>query len=159
MPERLAAAILSQYSDGVIPVDVEAIIRKTGAKIEWAGLSTNLIGMYIPGVYMPNGKAIIACSRGLDNRRARFTLAHELYHHVDYIRCPEKDKARFHIRDHRTERYANRFAGSLLMPEKLVRQLWRTGKSTLEMCDLFEVSRAALEVRLRELYLSQNISA
>lgn len=148
MPDKLAERILESLGPdrGRLPVDIECIIRRCGVTIEWAGLLTKVIGLYIPGP-----RPIIVCKRAIDPGRARFTLAHELYHHCDYALSPDHTQIRFCRPDVLTERKANRFAGAILMPRCAVENLWQLGKEPWEMCAIFGVSRQALDIRLRGL--------
>lgn len=155
MPESLAERILSDLDPAAsqLPIDISNIIYSYGVKIEWAGLFKNKHGVYLSGK-----PPIIICSRAISPQRARFTLAHELYHHLDYLLSPSHNKIRFYMPDFGTERKANLFAGALLMPSEAVINLYRLGKSPRDMADIFGVSIAALRVRMAELGIASNIS-
>lgn len=155
MPESLAERILSDLDPAAsqLPIDISNIINSYGVKIEWAGLFKNKHGVYLSGK-----PPIIICSRAISPQRARFTLAHELYHHLDYLISPSHNKIRFYMPDFVTERKANLFASALLMPRQAVINLHRLGKSSGEMAVIFGVSAAALSVRMDELGIAQNIS-
>lgn len=155
MADRLAEEVLRQCDQATcnLPVDIEAILTSYGLHLVWAGLSQE-----VPGLYIPEGNYII-CNRANDPGRVRFTLAHELYHHLEYLRDPSNKYIRFYTPGRNNERRANRFAGALLMPKEAVINLHRLGKSPREMAAIFNVSVAALSVRLDELGITRDISA
>jgi len=156
LPEKLAERIIESLgpAGGQLPIDIECIISRYGIAIEWAGLLTKVIGLYIPGQ-----EPIIVCKKMDDPGRVRFTLAHEFYHHLDFILSPDHTQVRFCRPDVLTEHKANRFAGAVLMPRRAVIDLNRLGKTEREMAGIFKVSRQAMEIRLKELHLSRSISA
>jgi hypothetical protein len=95
----------------------------------------------------------IVLQGGGDERRRRFTIAHEIGHfvlHPARLR-PERggvvtEAMRFE------EREADAFAAALLMPEPLVRQaIAEQGASTELLADRFQVSGKAMEIRLRRM--------
>lgn len=155
MPERLAEMVLDGLGESAtLPLEIERIIKLYGIKLENAPLTKTIGGIYCPLLGCP----VIIINSLLDVRRRRFTLAHELFHHLDYAIAPIKRASRFCMPDRSTERSANAFAGALLMPPSAVAFLSRT-KSRTDLCDIFGVSRSALEIRLRELGLNCDISA
>ena len=90
--------------------------------------------------------------------RQRFTLAHEIAHyllHRDQIGDGITDDALYRsgLGDY-IETEANRLAAELTMPAKLVRTYWRAGiRNLAQLCKNFEVSEAALRIRLKQLRL------
>ena len=49
------------------------------------------------------------------------------------------------------ETEANKMAAELIMPTQLVRTFWRAGiRSLAQLCTAFEVSEAALRIRLKQ---------
>jgi Zn-dependent peptidase ImmA (M78 family) len=106
------------------------------------------------------------CNLGLLN----FTIAHEIGHfilHKEIYENSAEKIALLHKREiknyekalKRIEYQANLFAGELLMPKTLFKEEWRKLKGTNYfdkrkiMCDFFQVSKRALEVRLEHLKL------
>lgn len=89
--------------------------------------------------------------------RQRFSLAHEFKHILDhrfiehlYQGVPERDRAAW------TEQVCDYFAGCLLMPRPWVKRAWTTGTQHLpDLADRFEVSQAAMKVRLSQLGLTE----
>lgn len=120
------------------------------------------------GVYWmtPKGQAVIVINKYIEVvERQRFTLAHEIGHHL--LRKPG-ETGRLCVlglpsfqSNPVTERQCNQFATALLMPERLVREWWNdlasnpTGRVPV-MANRFGVSRSALRVRLEGLQLQKN---
>ncbi len=91
-----------------------------------------------------------------DERRRRFTIAHEIGHFVLHPgRCrPERDGL-VNEAMRVEEREADAFAADLLMPEHLVRQaVQEQGDDPTLLADRFQVSAKAMQVRLRRLHLT-----
>ena len=92
-----------------------------------------------------------------DERRRRFTIAHEIGHFVLHPgRCsPERDglvNEAMRVQ----EREADSFAAELLMPEHLVRQaVQEQGDDPTLLADRFQVSVKAMQVRLSRLHLAK----
>ncbi len=99
--------------------------------------------------------AIVLSGAG-DERRRRFTIAHEIGHfvlHPGSIRHERGGLVNEALRSR--EREADRFAAELLMPEHLVRQAVREqGVDPALLADRFQVSVKAMRVRLYRLGLA-----
>ena len=152
--QLLAAAKLP----GAPPVDVAGLSRRCGVRV----LDFNFAGM-VDGmvVQLPDGPAI-GLDTGQPNRqRRRFTLAHELGHHL------LRHSASFHLDffdvggsagdapgyNWQHERAANEFAANLLMPGDMVRQAADRMSSVDRLAATFDVSRQAMAFRLTALGL------
>jgi Zn-dependent peptidase ImmA (M78 family) len=106
--------------------------------------------------------ATIVISRGDATNRKRFSCAHEIGHFVRHTN--ELDEAEYSYVDFRNqvastgvdkeEVYANTFAASLLMPEKLVRKFVNEKMSPTDMVVKFGVSSMALANRMNALGLN-----
>jgi hypothetical protein len=94
--------------------------------------------------------------------RERFTIAHELGHHVLhatgqqtlFCRKPSVDPEDGPAAEREPlpviEREANTFAAALLMPAEMIERYYRsTGRDFHKLCDVFESSGAAMSRRLR----------
>lgn len=141
-------------------VDVFHLCRKLDANF----ILTSLEG--VDGVYLAetkNGdgnskKALIGLNDTKGMRRLKFTLAHELCHHIkdykqnDSITIMSNENA--DVKYSKTENFANQFASSLLIPEKILRNQLKDYGNKLDayqfkkMADYFEVSKSALKYRL-----------
>jgi Zn-dependent peptidase ImmA (M78 family)/DNA-binding XRE family transcriptional regulator len=140
------------------PVEVDTLAERCGVRVlpfDFGGMVDGLV------VQLPDGPAIgLDVSKDNEGRR-RFTLAHELGHHL------LRHSASFHV-DFRDagvsagdspgynwqhERAANEFAANLLMPADLVREAFRHDEDVHRLATAFAVSRAAMGFRLAALGL------
>lgn len=96
-----------------------------------------------------DGHAIVLHGGG-DERRRRFTIAHEIGHFVLHPGRARAERGGGVNEAWRLqEREADRFAAELLMPEPLVRQaVLEQGADVARLADRFEVSRQAMQRRL-----------
>jgi Zn-dependent peptidase ImmA (M78 family) len=106
-----------------------------------------------------DGRAIVLNGSG-DSGRRRFTIAHEIGHFVLHPeRCRPERGGGVNEAGRREEREADTFAAELLMPEYLVREAVREqGLDATRLADRFEVSRKAMQTRLRSLDLAERQS-
>lgn len=158
--QRLAMLMLESAGVTRPPVDIDEVALCQGLAFhldEHAAIS----GAY---VRLDEEQGIATISARDHPLRRRFTKAHELAHHLmdapeerraagyEYLRLPTGYRGRSR---HWAHEY---FAGSLLMPRAWVADFMRARGWGLERTNLivevsrtFAVSRAAAEVRLREL--------
>jgi len=103
-----------------------------------------------------DGRAIVLDGAG-DSGRRRFTIAHEIGHFVLHPeRCRPERGGAVNEAGRMQEREADAFAAELLMPEYLVREAVRQqGLDDARLADRFEVSRKAMQTRLRYLGLAE----
>lgn len=148
--ERKALEVLERFDVGEPPVPLEDICRAEGLGV-CARPFDYVAGLFVNDDVFP----VIVTNSRQPSTRQRFTVAHELGH--------------FYLRHERTsfaepggasrqERDAERFAANLLMPAAWMRRYWTTYAANAEnrvsiIAALFDVSRAALRVRLKELGL------
>jgi predicted transcriptional regulator len=106
-----------------------------------------------------DGRAIVLNGSG-DSGRRRFTIAHEIGHFVLHPeRCRPERGGAVNEAGRVEEREADAFAAELLMPENLVRDAIREqGLDVDRLADRFEVSRKAMQARLRHLGLTERHS-
>ena len=104
------------------------------------------------GALQPVGDGHAIVVRGATNeRRRRFTIAHEIGHFVLHPGrlAPERGGA-VNEAWRLQEREADQFAAELLMPEDLVRAaVVEHGGDVSRLADRFDVSRQAMQTRLR----------
>lgn len=153
-----------------LPVNIEAIARGLGlAVVRNATLADGISGQI---KRLPNGRFEVASSNREHHFRQRFTLAHELGHYLlhrsligegidDDTKYRSTDTGEFYNTDidlaH--ERQANSFAAKVLMPEGLLRaevEKARDAEGKVDvgaLCGKFQVSRSAMEWRLKNLGL------
>lgn len=139
------------------PVDIRAAADALGIRVAARILSADVSGKI--ECDPRDGTCAITVNAIHSETRQRFTIAHELAHyllHRDLIGDGIVDDALYRkssVGDE-YERQANRFAASLLMPQRLVKALWEQGvRSPNELGTRFHVSPAVAEIRLRELGL------
>lgn len=152
--QLLAAARLT----GAPPVDVAELARRCGVRVlgfDFAGMVDGLVAQ------LPDGPAIGLDTGQPNEQRRRFTLAHELGHHL------LRHSASFHLDffdaggsagdapgyNWQHERAANEFAANLLMPADLVRRESDRVSAINQLAVAFDVSRQAMAFRLATLGL------
>lgn len=160
---EVARAILREFGVRGAPVPVERIVRSRNVVLQYAPLEDDLSGM----AFIKDGLGIIGVNALHHPNRQRFTIAHELGHHVlhapDLQRAVHVDKGfRVLMRDDVSslgsdplEIDANAFASELLMPRDfLVDALDANGLDIEDEAGIevlakkFRVSAAAMRYRL-----------
>ncbi|WP_421292117.1 ImmA/IrrE family metallo-endopeptidase [Aeromonas veronii] len=108
-----------------------------------------------------NGRPVVAYSLSEHPNRQRFTIAHEIGHHLlghtQNGRCLRDGPGNYSTNiNYSIEAEANEFAAQLLMPEEAVRILIeRRGVTNVtELANAFNVSEAAMYYRLKNLGLA-----
>lgn len=116
-------------------------------------IEIELVDAPVSGASFWNGTAwIIQLNKHEHYRRQRFTLAHEYKHIIDHNRA---DALYTGTRDataqQQAEQAADYFAGCLLVPKKLLKRAYYGGmQRTADLAEIFQVSEAAMAVRLRQ---------
>lgn len=166
---KLAEEIASQYNpDNISPFPYQNIQdAKDDLKIYVVDLPEGVSGVT---AYDKENKLFnIYICRTKPQTRQHFTIAHELGHyflHGDVIQQEELhidgegqldgENMLFRLDNAiatRIETEANNFAASLIMPKNLVIKAWNTLKSIEECAKVFNVSTAAMSIRLERLKL------
>ena len=160
-PERDAQDVLEAVwirdEDGiVVPVNPIAIAKDLGIQVFVAELEDDVSGMLVKE---PDSAAAIYLNRQNSDTRQRFTCAHEIGHSLRRAAVGDDDWSYVDLRsplsstgEDGEERYANRFAASLLMPRTEVTRLAeRHGPAMLAY--RFGVSSEAMSFRLNTLRL------
>jgi len=160
-PAELAGRVLQQHSAS-LPVNIIHIIRAEGIILRVIYTNPDFNGLYIRLL----GQPFIYVNGTHPRNRQAFTMAHELYHHYEARRgawsgrpmfdAMPRPETRLEIRE---EYAANRFAGALLMPEDLVREMFQQpDMEPGRMAWHFGVSREAMEIRLQGLGLLRKMT-
>lgn len=147
------------------PVDLNVVAGRLGIRVEERQFVEEIDGLYIR---LPGMPPIIAINNSYLKPlvRRRFTLAHEIGHHLLGRRVSADERLFFFDtpKTQRTlvERACDRFAVSLLMPEELVRHYYSELSYNSEnrvaiMAERFGVSKWALRRRLSELGLPMRV--
>ncbi|GKV91765.1 ImmA/IrrE family metallo-endopeptidase [Pectobacterium carotovorum] len=150
-------AVLSSHWDGRLPVRPDVIAHKMGIQVtplESNGSNTNESGY----AEIINGRYVIAYNAQDSHSRIRFTLAHELGHHVlghtqHGKRFREYSNPDWNSGNYFEERDANSFAAELLMPrEALSMMINRNGIYSIPvLASQFGVSEEAMYWRVKNL--------
>lgn len=159
-----AKAILAEFGVETAPVPVERIIRRRNIRVQFSPLDQELSGMAL----VKDSISIIGVNALHHPNRQRFTMAHELGHHIMHQTQisgtvhVDKGFAMILMRDDlaaqgtdRMEIEANTFASELLMPTNILEQLLDVGSIDLDdtsaleaIAKRFKVSLTALQYRL-----------
>ena len=155
--ELLPMEIVVAHYQQTAPVDIEAMAREMGLNIHVIWDFAEDVAGAIKKDHSARAGFAIYINRNDHPRRRRFTLAHEVAHyllHSDLIGDGITDDALYRSSlggERETE--ANNMAANLIMPGQLVRQVYKTVRSMVGMAAAFDVSEAAMRIRLKELRL------
>lgn len=142
---------LHGIEDGPVPVEIIADLPK---------IEIEMVDAPVSGASFWNGNNwIIQLNKHESYSRQRFTLAHEYKHIVDHNRA---DALYIGNRDaspsEQAEQAADYFAGCLLVPKKLLKRAYYGGmQRTADLAAHFQVSEAAMTVRLRQTGIAEPI--
>lgn len=154
--ERAASTVLRNHGVHGTPINAVKLAEALGYDVYQATFKDGAIS---GGVNFQKNGGRIYLNQNDSPTRQRFTLAHEIGHcvlhrdkhengileRIDMFRDPENHS--------QEEVEANAFAANLLMPEQLVREMWKRWGSTEILADIFEVSLSAISYRLYNLHL------
>lgn len=156
-PHSAASALLETAEIEDLPVNVVLLAQRCGVRVVTLALTDALSGAILEFEDGP----VIAVNNEQVPGRQRFTVAHELGHHllrhhdrfhVDVAASTEVGEPPGHNWLH--EREANEFAADLLMPAAMIRRFASPEVSTRDLADAFGVSPIAMSYRLQNLGLS-----
>lgn len=158
-----ARTLLAEHQVTTLPVPVEKIAKSRGIAVQYSPLDPELSGM----AYVRDGLGIIGVNALHHPNRQRFTIAHELAHHMLHRKHIEGavhiDKSfNMLFRDSEAakgtdliEITANAFASELLMPRVFLDALVGSGGFDIDdeaaivgLAKKFKVSTSAMRVRL-----------
>ena len=145
--------------------DVFSLIEKLGIEL----VRDTSLGSKSGLIEYDDGAFKISVNAWENPRRQKFTAAHEVAHYVLHRDLLKKNG---HLNRHTDtlfgdpsenvsapfndthEVQANRYAARLLMPARLVRQYFKAEAGNVDrLSDVFEVSKAAMKIRLKTLGL------
>lgn len=146
------------------PADLTAVCKFLKIRIHKKQMDADVCGFY---VVTPKGRRVIRINKLLDMvpARRRFTLAHEIGHHlmlpVDAAPGTVCELRQYNNPDTEEERRANRFAAAILMPHWIVRKWWEELSGNPDarvpiMASRFDVSLSAMRIRVNELKLENS---
>jgi Zn-dependent peptidase ImmA (M78 family) len=161
--EQRAAAILREHELESIPVDAVVLANRLGAAVH----NAKFVEDNLAGAIARRGDQVTIFVNEEDTPfRKLFTLAHELGHLILHLpgdgtlvdseanlfrQSPDDPQAI--TPDRRREIQANQFAIALLMPAENVRSEWKRLHSIAAMARKFNVSEAAMGIRIGQLGL------
>jgi Zn-dependent peptidase ImmA (M78 family) len=157
MEARTVKSVLDSYWDGVLPVNPDVIAQQLGINVLPLNSerNPNVSGM---AEILSDGRKMIGYNKFDSHSRIRFTVAHELAHHVlghtaRYSRCLRDYSTNSNPENPWVETEANRFAAELLMPGDAVNMLVkREGVTDInKLAYYFDVSEKAMYWRLKNL--------
>ncbi len=170
--EKKAKEFCKKHNINSAPVEIIKICNDLGIKVFETYLKSDVSGLIIvddkPWERYENAQKFILINLMENPARRRFTIAHELAHYVlhrdEGKLYAHRDTVQGGSRIDRVESEANFFAANVLMPEDIMRFAVREieGRSLYKMpglmlvkeiADIFLVSEAAAEVRLKQLKL------
>ncbi|UZJ58198.1 ImmA/IrrE family metallo-endopeptidase [Pseudomonas sp. KU26590] len=160
MEHRTANDVLQSHWDGQLPVNPFVIARKMGIEVKASQPfgSGRILASGECGHYSyREGRPLIVYSSLDPDVRKRFTVAHEIGHHVyGDLDAPRDTSTHFSARSHDPKEVAaNKFAAALLMPAALVKHMVLEQRVTdiSRLARAFGVSTAAMEFRLKAIGL------
>lgn len=160
-PQQEAQKVLAAlWKEGIFPVDPITIAKRLGLQVVETELPEKVSGALIK----EQGKEPVIVLHKFDpDNRKRFSCAHELGHYISRIESNEIEPQQYDYIDLRNdlsangtdvkEIFANQFAANLLMPETVIRSLFREKKQHFEMALYFGISPESLKYRLKSLGL------
>lgn len=151
--------ILEQHWDWSLPVNVSVIAEGLG--IEVGHISTEDNDLSGLAEITSEGKRVIRSARHESQNRQRFTLAHEIGHHMLGHVTKDNSQCRDNVNNFSSEvhssleQQANNFSAQLLMPEEALKiMIFRKGVTDIgELARNFQVSEAAMYYRTKNLGL------
>jgi len=156
-PALAANELLDETWDGVLPIDPVVVAHTLGIQVLDARLNKNVSGALVKR--RGADPSILLNAEDSKNRK-RFTCAHELGHFIRRTGDPEQ----YEYVDYRDqlsstgtneeEKFANRFAANLLMPEFLVKSFHDQEIPEFRIAKKFGVSQEAMHFRLENLGLT-----
>jgi hypothetical protein len=157
-PEKMSQ--ITPFLTGTPPVALAELSRHLGLNVLESDLGPNISGMLIrndsfEGITPSASGWSVVVNAKEGERRKRFTVAHEIGHFMLHRNLRELQDGileddtfyRSELGNVR-ETEANRFAADLLMPVNLVMAAYKQNPDIKALADMFEVSEAAMRVRI-----------
>jgi len=148
-----------------LPIDPFSIAERLGLDVEVVTLEPDVAGMLAK---RPGEDPHVYLNAADNERRQRFSCAHEIGHYIKRVQPGVADDEWGYI-DRRgpsatrgtnpEEIYANQFAAAMLMPEARVKALIAEGRTVPAMAAMFNVSLEAMAHRIDNLGLTGKVAA
>lgn len=151
--KQAAQMILEDRWNKLLPVDVVSIAQSLGVGVFGINDDDSMLsGAYYPDHPGNNNRPTIIVNTKEPLPRQRFTMAHELGHHVLHGNESFRDPLHQIPGSDPKEIEANTFAANFLMPELQFRMLVESGNhNAASLAALLGVSMSALNIRLESL--------
>jgi hypothetical protein len=158
----LADELLKRAGITAAPVPLEPILRMLNIELTERRSQVEdaiLTAMSLPDEEETPSAWLISMSSTKQGVRQRYTIAHEIGHVVLHG-CDGLTKARADAtRSRPQEREAQAFASDMLMPEfLLIPAVQERGADAATLAKMFQVSKQAMEIRLRELRIVPSLT-
>lgn len=142
------------------PLDVADLIKALGIKVYFEPMPGDDSGSLTKNKKTGEWKMMVNSLH--HPHRQRFTIAHEIGHHVKHGAFKDEFTDTTFFRNgesNQMEAEANRFAAELLMPKPKFDDLIRSGKTKVEeLAEYFQVSSMAVRIRAKQLgYEGHNV--
>lgn len=156
---EMARKYLKKYRVDTPGTPVEEIIKGEGLRIEYRPWgSDGLSGL------MLHKARVIAINIDKPRRHQRFSLAHEFGHYAlnhDYLKTQafgsididHPPDATMRPTDSVIEQEADEFGGELLVPLRILKQVYRYEKNYAKLGDVFDVSKEVILISLMKHHL------
>lgn len=160
--EEKAESVLKQQGFYYVGFDIFKLVKKLDIIVVSEEFESDISGL----LAISNEKVIISYNKAEDNKRSRFTVAHELGHYFLHSKnqpffIDKTPKIMYRNNASSTgevlkEREANAFAAAILMPQELIsKELanFSFGADAIikELAKVFKVSEQAMSFRLSNL--------
>lgn len=163
---KSALQVLKEFGDtDDIPIDLSILLERIGISalpMDFSNLEQKLNKGHILGLVLTTKEnAVIYYSEKDTPNRQRFTIAHELGHICSHLRPDSNDYPYIDWRieeesNNKREQIANVFAGELLVPLHLLKEVYLSMKfpSSKDLANIFGTSINVMEERLNYLCVS-----
>lgn len=161
MPANVTKAAVDKFAEqvanalGYSPgIDLDLLVTKLGGRVEHDSWELNEGSGSLevqPGCHPA---FIIRLPYVAGRLRNRFTIAHELGHYFLHSDGGKTAIRIFREGSDRCEWEANWFAAGFLLPAKRFREDWKKSPSVSGIAELYQVSQAVIEIRLKTLGLA-----
>jgi Zn-dependent peptidase ImmA (M78 family) len=152
---KYARELLKRCGVTDLPVDLRIVVEKVGLEYQEVDyFSEDIDGMIV----QMEGRVIAVANLNQSPNRRRFSLAHELGHHLLHpdrtvlddrssIDSPPPESDEFSSKDP-YEAEADIFAGELLVPLPMLKQHFKSGMTAADVARLFAVSEQVASIAI-----------
>lgn len=150
--------LFEKYWDKLLPTNTEKLARSCGVVVEnLIKIKNNdRIGVSI----IKKGEKYIYIDREIHNNRQRFSVAHQLAHHLlGHTKEKQYDENLNNFStsiEDQKEKEANKLAIEIMIPTKALQfYMKQKNMSIIKLAQIFNVSKKMMEYRLKEIYVQK----